>query len=340
MGSNAIITLLGLLIFFAVVSTNLNRADRTSKEATIGYVKYATARDIAHSAVNLALRAIDNGETLPISGSLDGGAYDVSGYLVDSLVYLTSNSQFCESTYTIKATLLRYPKPFPGVGAAVGLHIDSVGFQMKGTPLIDGHNYDSSGTYKVGTGDVPGVATLLPVDSATVAADGTKIDGSSDVTVDPLLADPALFVNEYIAMADYRFNAVLGQPQTVFAGNQVWGTAVSPKITFVNAGDSTNLVKFTGTVEGWGVLVVKGNVKWNGTFTFHGLVVVHSNTVLDFDGLAAGTPKIIGSLLMGGPPHSEFEMRGTSRVLYSSDALDDAKYIGKLLAYHILDWYE
>jgi len=56
--------------------------------------------------------------------------------------------------------------------------------------------------------------------------------------------------------------------------------------------------------------------------------------------MAKGTPRIIGSLLMGGPPGSTLEMRGTANILYSSEALRQAQWIGKLLAYHILDWYE
>ncbi|HZY09724.1 MAG TPA: hypothetical protein VFF29_01075 [Bacteroidota bacterium] len=340
MGSQSMVTVLGLIVLFSIFNNFLNDKERLCADNTYGYAKYTAARDIARSAIHLALKNMEVDGTFPFSGSLDGGTYTVTGVAIADTLRMTSTANFSDTVYTISTTMWRYPKPFPGVGAALGLNIDSVEFMMKGSALIDGRNYDSTGTTLVGSGDVAGVTTISSYDSATVAAFGSKINGSSDVTVDDSLADPALFVDEYIASADYRFDAIAGQPQTVFAGNQVWGTATSPKITFVNAGDSTNLLKFTGTIEGWGILVVKGNVQWSGTFEFHGLVVVYSDAVLDFEGMAAGTPQIIGSLLMGGPPHSEFEMRGTSEILYSSDAIDNAKYIGKLLAYRIVDWYE
>ncbi len=339
MGTNAIISVLSLIIFFSLMSGSLNKLDNRATDNTVGYVKYSTARDVAFSAINLSLKNKELYGTFPISGSVDGGSYVVTGTQSGGTVNLVSTATYADSVYIIKVKFDVYPKPFPGTGAALGLNIDSVNFKMQGSALIDGRNYDSTGTIRTGSGDVAGVTVVDGYDSTKVAGYGGNINGSSDVKVDSALADPASFADEYIVNADSTYTVDFTKSITTFAGNKQWGTAASPKITYVNAGDSTNLAKFTGTIDGWGILVLRGYIQFSGNFTFHGLVINYGDNTLDFS-LSTGTPKIIGSMLMGGDSHSTFQMKGNASILYSSSTLSEAKYVGKLLAYHIVDWYE
>lgn len=315
----------------------MNERDKHAADDTYGYIKYSNAREIARSAINIALRKVsDSTSTVFDSGQLDGGTYSVSLSRVDSFMDVTSIARFSDTTYRILSHLLVYPKPFPEVGAAVGLNVDSVGMTMKGTPFIDGHNYDINGQNPSDSGAVPGVAVLTSKpDSVTVAKYGAYIDGSTDVAINSNMADPEAFVDLYMSTAKY----VLTPAGSPYSGNQTYGDMANPQIVFIDGSDSTKAVKVSGTIQGWGILVVRGYFQLTGTIDWHGLVVVASDAVFDFS-LAKGTPRIIGSLLMGGPPHSTLEMRGTAQILYSSTTIDKAKYIGKLLAYHILDWYE
>lgn len=342
MGNNVLLAILGLVVFFSIITRTMNEREKGAAENTYGYVKYTHARDVSRSAINVALRFMaDSGSGLiggggSLTGTLDGGSYAVNGTVAGDTVRLTSRATYNDTLYTIKTKLYRFPKPFPTVGAAVSLAVDSLGFDMRGTPAIDGRNYNSSGDSLTGQGNVPGVAVGAAYpDSVTVAAKGGYIQGTQDVVVDSAISDPSDYINLYMSAADI----VLNQAGSPYGGTQTWGTQANPKIVFIDAGDSTRPVRVTGNITGWGILVVRGNFDVRGTFEWHGLVVGYSNTVFDF-AFAAGTPKIIGSLLMGGPNHSEFEMRGSSKVLYSSSALQQAQYIGKLLAYRIIDWYE
>lgn len=340
MGSNSIIGVFTLFFVFSLLFSSMNERDRRAADDTYGYLKLTTAREISRSSINIALKKISQDlyelNSDSISGTLDGGTYKVSWNRIDdSLMNLITCGKFGDSACTIRTKLLVYAKPFPKDSAAVSLNVNSVGMIMKGTPLIDGRNYDINGNNPSDSGAVPGVAVLTPSDSANLAMYGGYINGSQDLIVNPGLPDPDAFVAQYMASADY----VLTPAGSPYSGNDPYGSITEPVIVFIDGSDSTHPLKISGSIEGWGILVVRGFFQLTGTMDWHGLVVVSSNTVFDFS-LAKGTPQIVGSLLMGGPPGSTLEMRGTSKILYSSEALRQAQWIGKLLAYHILDWYE
>jgi len=340
MGSNSLISVFALFFVFSILFSSMNERDRHAADSTYGYMKLTTAREITRSSINIALKKISQDlyklSADSLSGNLDGGEYKVTWFREnDTLLNLMAKGKFSDSMCLIKTKLLIYSKPFPKDSAAVSLHVNSVGMIMKGTPLIDGHNYDINGNNPSDSGAVPAVAVLSKTDSANLAKFGSYLDGSQDLLVNPALPDPEAFVNQYMANADY----ILTPSGSPYSGNMNYGDTTHPKIVFIDGSDSTHPVKISGTIQGWGILVVRGFFQLTGTMDWHGLVVVSSSSVFDFT-LAKGTPRIIGSLLMGGPPGSTLEMRGTANILYSSAALHQSQWIGKLLAYHVVDWYE
>jgi hypothetical protein len=146
------------------------------------------------------------------------------------------------------------------------------------------------------------------------------------------------FLSEYKSSADYSYNS-----SGTFGGNNTWGTSASPAIVYCNAGDDTSYsIKFAGNITGYGILVVRGNVQFNGTFDFYGLVVVDGyNTMVQFG--ASGTPQIVGGVIVAGNSSASVTLKGTGntgKVKYSSDALAKARKINKLAYYSILEWYE
>lgn len=215
----------------------------------------------------------------------------------------------------------------------MNISLDSVNYTMGGTTLVDAHNHDINGNVLPDTAARPAVAALTGTDSATVAPYGVHLAGSPKVMTDSNMANPTEYVDEYIADADKKYTA------GVYGSNMTWGSTASPWIVYCDAGAGT--VKFAGTIEGWGILVVKGNLTLAGTFNFHGLVIVYQDgTIDDSFSMATGTPNIIGAIFVAGGNGSSFNMNGSGQVLYSSDALDAASHIKKLLAYHVLSWYE
>lgn len=348
MGNGSVVVVLGFITLFGIININFNSRSAETVDNVTGYAKYALARDIAQSAVHILLRKVDTTSVLPssfsISGNLHDGTYEVDATTSGDTMWLVSRGYMMDSLYTIRATLLRYPKPFPGSAfkAALGLYPSPVGFTMKGmSARIDGRDHDSTGALlpppRV---DVPAVLVRTPSDSTTVynGADSpdSMLQGSQKIAVDPNIDNPADFVDELIAQADYSYITPVGTHLTI--GATTWGSANDPKIVFVDARD-TNMVKFAANSTGWGILVVKGSIEVTGTLNWNGLVIAYATTVIDFK-TSGGNSTILGSFLFGGAPNSDFTMKGTGQILYSKQTLNKAKNVNKLLAYSIIDWYE
>ncbi len=352
MGSNVLIGVLFLVLLFGFINSSLNHKEDFAAINTYGYVKYIAARDIARSAINISLKNRELYSGFNVSGNLNSGTYSViSTTINDTTFRLIAIGKFpnqnpayvTDSAYVIKTTLQAYPKPFPTIGAAVTLHIDTLGaFDLnpgggKKKIEIDGWDHNENGDSATLTGGVPGVAVMNPYDSsfAITGGDTVHIRGTpTDMVVNPNLTDPSDYIDLYIDAAD---NRLVGSG--TYAGNGYdWGTSSTPKITYISSIDTTQEIHITGNIDGWGVLVLNGNVKFNGNLTFHGLVLLYGTSIMDVEGL--GDAKIIGALVMGGPNGSTFQMNGSAEVLYSSSALRKASLIGKLLAYRVIDWYE
>jgi hypothetical protein len=334
MGKVAILVVLGLVIAFAFLGYFGSQANVGSVSNMTGYFKYTYARNIAHTAVNIALHGLEIGnDTTRFSGSVMSGTYNVNIVFTGDTLDMTSRGRYVDTAYTIVLRLKRYAKPFPDVQAGVMLAVDSVNFSMQGSASIDGRNHDINGALQSDSTDKAGVLTLSSHDSTTVAAYSGKINGSPKVKVDPDMSNPLNYVNEYIANADYSYGA------GVYGSNMTWGSANAPVIVICDAGTGT--VKFTGTIEGWGILVVKGNLTLAGTFKFHGLVLVYQDSEIDDQVTTdVGTPRVIGAIIMTGGAGSSFRMKGNGAFLYSWEAIDKAQHMKKLLAYTILRWYE
>lgn len=339
MGRAALWLVMALGVVFAVIGLSMRNSTNYLVKAQSGYLKYSFARNLARTAVHTTLRAYDrNLSPIPTSGSFNGGTYTVDNKESGDTLWLTTKGRYADSTYTMNVKLLRTTKPFPTVNSAIGIRATPVNFSISGKAQIDGHNYDSTGTNLVGDGDVTGVATMVKADSTTVRnAGGTNVQGVPPVKVDTTTIDPLPFLNEYKSNADYSYD-IGGVYNSV-----TWGSSSMPAIVYCNAGDDTSFsIKFTGNVVGYGILVVRGNVQFNGNFSFYGLVVVDGfNTVVQMG--AAGTPQIVGGVIVAGNAGASVTLKGTGttgKVKYSADALRKARSIGKLRYYSIVEWYE
>lgn len=347
MGNSSIISVLGFLMLFGILSMNFNRRNTEAVDNVSGYARYSLARDIANSAIHITLRKVDTTATLPssftVSGNLHGGTYNVNATTSGDTLRLEVVGRVMDSAYTIQTTMIRYPKPFPGSAfdSPLGLMPRPVDFLMQGSALIDGRDHDSTGALLAEPReDKPALIVKHPNDSTTVYNNtqnpNTMLLGSQKISVNSTMAIPPDFISEIKANADYSYQTPVNNDLTIGASS--WGSATNPVIVYVDARD-TNKVKFAGNSTGWGILLVQGSIEVTGTLNWRGLVVAHSTTVIDFK-TSGGSSTIIGSFIFDGDENSKFTMKGTGKVLYSKIALDKAKNVDKLLAYSITEWYE
>lgn len=341
MGRAGLLLVLGLSVAFGWIGANLRGSSENLTQAQIGYYKYSFARNLARLAINRHLRYIDRGSTPPSSATFEGGSYAVASVSSGDTLELSTVGTYAESTYTAYAKLLFTPKPFPTSESAIGMVSENSQFSISGKASIDGHNWSADGTTLVGSGDLPGITVSNATDSAEIADDGSVapyIDGAIKVGVNEDAISPAEFIPEYEQSAHYTFDT----PGNV-AGNYTFGSSANPVIVVCNVGtaDTNFSIRFTGDIVGYGILAVNGNVKFSGGFTWYGLVMAYGeNNVINFE--AMGNPQIVGGVIVAGDEVS-LTLKGTGsggKVKYSSEALDNAKRIGRLLYYSVVEWYE
>ncbi|HCA78425.1 MAG TPA: hypothetical protein DEP53_01690 [Bacteroidetes bacterium] len=343
MGRTALFLVLGLGMAMGFIGLQMYRADEAAIQTQYAYLKYMNARNLARASVHTALRAFDKNVTpeVLVKTRFNNGTFQIDSLApsadFDTLQMITRGT-YAESTYVMRLKLHRSTRPFPTVGAAIGIRAAPISFSLNGHASVDGRAYDTTGTHLIGSGDKPGITTMRIADSATVATEGgANISGNPPVKTDTTVADPSDYLDIYKNSADFFYNTA-----GTYSG-QTWGSSSNPVIVYCNAGDDTSFaVKFTGGVTGYGILVVRGNVQFNGNLNFYGLVIVDGfNTTVSFG--AAGTPGVVGGLIVAGKAGASVTLKGTGsngKVVYSPDALAKAKNIGKLRYYTILDWYE
>jgi hypothetical protein len=351
MGKMAFLLVMGLSLAVGIVTTTVNKSKNQLVENVTGFQKYTVARNIAHTGINMLLSRMDSHDPSILDSLVPGkcawmianfmaGRCSVSIKLASptalDTVDVICNANFMDTSKYMKLRLRRKPVPFPIITNCVGVRVPNVKFNISGTgsnkPFIDGRNHDENGvlTPQPDTLNIPGVGVLSPEDTALFTPYLDNIDGSYDVVHDTAMFDPALYVNEFINAANviYESGAVIS--------DATWGTKSDPWVAYCK-GD----VHISGTVKGWGILVINGNVKITGTLNFHGLVIAYKETVIDvLEGGGGGVSNIVGATLVAGPAGSSISLRGNTKQVYSSRAIEIAKYISKLQWYHILYWYE
>lgn len=343
MGKMALLMVMAIGLAVGVVGYTINGAKMSVITRVAGFHKYTSARNIAHSAVNMTLRAFDRNDTSVIYPLEKGKQVTINRTMMDGesvvtislpasmkrdTLDLSSVSTFQDSTYWMKLRLRRTPKPFPMVNACVGFASAGVVYNTDGKPhLISGLNHNMDGSRGDTTRDTLGVATKTSADSATVSPDASRIEGDPyKIKVEPP-DDPSSYVGEYINMADYVF-------PDGSSNNGTYGSPSAPIIAYAKGS-----VKMGGNGKLYGVLIVNGTVDFNGTFDIYGLVICYGSDIVISVSTSAGNPTLYGGLIMSGATGSKFSLKGTPQLYYSYEALEMAKYIGKMQAYQVVWWY-
>jgi len=138
------------------------------------------------------------------------------------------------------------------------------------------------------------------------SADAVPSIGTSSELTGAILES---FVDVIKRVADY----------TTVAGNNIFGTAENPKITYI----SNQNVSFSGNTSGYGILVVDGgDLDVSGSIDWKGIIVVLGGKFRRTGG--GGVNNVTGALVVGGGPDAglELDLSGSLNLLYSQQAID------------------
>lgn len=188
---------------------------------------------------------------------------------------------------------------------------------------FSGNSFDINGNDQCGVASaVPGIA-VTDVALQTEITNNTTSDGGLETNQMNLITgaggSPSVVVVPPTSQTVSQLaDAYLALTHTVltggnFSGNSSWGTSATPRITRIN-GNAT----ISGSIDGYGVLIVDGALSISGNFTFNGLVIARG----DIQVLITGNAGVNGSMMLGESitydPQVELDVRGNAHIRYNS----------------------
>ena len=339
MGKALLLIMTGVMVVGVMATTNVRTTQRATDVAVTDLEADVLARQIAQSALNTRVAQVH--QNLLGAGSISaitnqasqGGAFDVSSRLVNGYTAeVTATGRFGGKTVQLKRTLMMVSP----LDAAILLETPDANVVVggSGTYLADGRDTrPASGTVDPNANfDKPG----LKASNATVAARvGLALynrlgwDGMDRVYG----RNPATGTNGRADQGGITAGAHRAQIQAIFdearlhpnrqsvnlssLGNTTYGTSSAP-VVVVRDGDLT----VTGTVTGYGVLVVNGDLRVSGAgaLRWEGLVMAKSRTETDnLDATIGGNTVIHGAVvLLQGSSAFTMPVDGRVRVRYVS----------------------
>lgn len=339
MGKGLLIIVLGMSIIASLLILKLNANSKENLSTTLNMYEQTQARIIANSGVEIYLEKLRDdlsmiGKTY-YNNHLLGGSYDVNISGPDSQVTVRSTARFEGVTHRsiVEAKTDRLPVfPAPGAMYIASQSVNNV--QINGNISVNGYDHDINGNL-INNGTVlPGIAVDNPLDVPTII---NSIKGSAEINGTG--GEPSVHpVMNLVAWDEYS-DDVVSRPDIIINSSSDLnsisnlGTITSPKTTFVN-GD----IYFNKNIEGCGILVVNGNLRINGTFTYRGLIIAYKESEITTQ--LNGNGKIYGAMIIAGESANLEISNGNFDCFYSQEALDKLSLLLKARRFRILSWWE
>jgi Tfp pilus assembly protein PilX len=228
----------------------------------------------------------------------------------------------------IEVELVKIPFPF----ADGALYIESDSLKFSGQNFrISGQDFDpATGDTIPGSSRRKGIITTKDPDNLLSNLNENQYEqilgesGDADVHGSPYDLDLQGYIDEYSQYADLHY---IGD--TVYPDTEFWGNMDDYRIIYIEAGDC----HVTGNTVGGGLLLVEGDFKASGSFTWYGLVI--TTGACDFSGGGQET-HIMGAIMAGGIA-GRSDLAGNADILYSSKAL---MKLYNLKGFQVLSWRE
>ena len=339
MGKSILIVVLGMSVIVGFFILKLSANSKESLSTTVNMFEQTQARLIANSGVEIYLEKLKadmsmKGNTY-YNNSLFDGTYDIHIAGPDSAVMVTSTSSFMGTTHKSVVVAAADRLPFFPVPGAMYIAADAVSnVSISGNITVDGNDHDINGNLNPSGDVLPGIAVDNPADVAKIKG---SIKGSADILGQG--GKPSVYsVTNGIDWREYAKDVesnpdIIINSSTNLSKISNLGTVANPKTTFVN-GD----IQFNSNLEGCGILVVNGNLRINGTFTYRGLVIAYKDSEIETK--LNGNGKIYGGMIIAGTSANLQISNGNFKCLYSEEALQHISGMLKTKRFRILSWYE
>ncbi len=338
MGKSSLIIVMGMSVIIAFFILKLNANSKENLSTTMNMFEQTQARLIANSGVEIYLEKLKadlsmRGKTFN-GNNLFNGTYNVHISTGDT-VTVTSTATFMGVTHKSVVEAAADKLPFFAAPGAMYIASDAVDdVKINGNITVSGYNHSMDGEKLDDGNDMPGIAVDYDDAINTIKS---SIKGSADI--DGLGGTPSVHtVTTEVDWGKYSLDVesnpdIIINSSTDLSKITNLGTVASPKTTFVN-GD----IHFNSNLEGCGILVVNGNLKINGNFTYRGLIIAYKDS--EITTMLNGNGKVYGAMIVAGTSANLEISNGNFDLLYSEAALNHVSGNMKARRFKILSWWE
>ena len=348
MGKSSLIVILGLGMIVSYFILRLNANSKENLSTTLNMFEQTEARLIANTGVEVYLEKLYEDPSLinttSSSQSLFNGSYVVKLEGTLPNVRVTSTADFQGIEHISVADAYLEPISFPDLPSGLYISANSVTTtKLTGDMEVSGANHTSDGTLTGDSSDaVYGISVDSEADKSAILSGISKPEKVTGlIKATGAIGYPSVEVTslgvDWSKIYQYLANAADQTYIGDISSSASLGTLANPKITLVNADASGSGTITINKSSGAGILVVNGDVKFAGNFSFQGIILCYKSTDLSFQ--SSGTNQIIGGIIAAGTDVS-IKTTGTMNIKYSHDAIETVKANLKSNGFKILSWYE
>lgn len=338
MGKSSLIIVLGMSVIIAFFILKLNANSKENLSTTMNMYEQTQARLIANSGVEIYLEKLKADLSMrgkSFNGNkLFNGTYNVHISTGDT-VMVTSTAYFMGVEHKSVVEAAADKLPFFAAPGAMYVASDAINnVSINGNITVSGYNHDMDGNILNDGNDMPGIAVDY---SDAIGIIEESIKGAADI--EGLGGTPSVHtVTTEINWGQYSLDVesnpdIIINSSTDLSAITNLGTISTPKTTFVN-GD----IHFNSNLEGCGILVVNGNLRINGAFTYRGLIIAYKDS--EITTMLNGNGNVYGAMVVAGTSANLQISNGNFDLLYSQEALDHIAANMKARRFKILSWWE
>lgn len=347
MGKSSLIIVLGVSVIVALFIFKLNANSTENLSTSINMFEKTQARLIANTGVEIYLEKLYE-DTLLINTTsqwhdMFNGKYQVKLEGTLPYVRVTSKAFFGDEDHISVAEAYLQPIKFPQLPGAMYISNQALNStKLTGNMDVTGVNHDINGIRS--SSEVPavhGIGVDTESDRVSVLNNLLKPDQVEGLLNDGSVGTPSVGVTPLGYNWETLYQFLANNADQTFIDNIPKGTDLgtleAPKITLINASASNNKNISISQTAGAGIMIINGDVSFQGNFTYKGIIICYKSTQLKFS--TQGTNEILGGIIAAGQ-NIDLSLSGTFYVKYSRDVLDLIKFNLKSDGFEILSWYE
>lgn len=245
--------------------------------------------------------------------------------IVTSVATGPNNSQRKVKAYVGRSSSAWVPPGaiyMPGEAAYIETRFNGSTFVISGNDTNPGGSAGSASPVSgIATNDTTTTTEISGASGSLSSSQYGRVTGQGS---SPSVVTSSTIINVEQLAVDLLALGVEGVDKQTLSGGTYssgeWGTSTLPKITHI-----TSDVTVTGTLTGYGVIIVDGKLTTKGNFTLSGLVIVRGDADLSGSGNESDTATVWGAVLIKASTTSdggyELEMGGAGKIYYSSQTL-------------------